>query len=202
MYNVSELARNNNFNAPAYQLNSDWYYWRGRTASVVPASDEPRPIRNAGQPEYMPLSIAYNDWPEKLDNFSLFPLLLENPPYRFSPDFYTFVRDYYHSACAICLQITDGQPHISLAKNPDFGEVYERIIQQLKGLSKKPSVTSNEKRRSRKEQRAYTALCKTSRLWQQRPPEQRAIYSYNPHDWESQFAAVNGNNIVKYGLKK
>lgn len=75
-----------------YQLNYDWYYWSGATVPNVPAAQPYKPY-NHNQLPGCPISKAYNGWPDKLDNFSLYPLLLDKPSGNFNPDFYKFVRE-------------------------------------------------------------------------------------------------------------
>lgn len=59
-----------------------------------------------------PVSEAYNNWPQRLPNASLFPFLLSvdaDTPY---PEFSSFVQDYYKSSCAIVYYPEVGEQQI------------------------------------------------------------------------------------------
>jgi hypothetical protein len=85
----------------AYEQNDNYYRWQFKPSEVPVVDEGPRaaPARWSSI-SWAPVTI-YNNWPDKLNNVSIFPYLLPDGMGQPHKELSSFVKEWYQCACAI-----------------------------------------------------------------------------------------------------
>lgn len=96
----------------AYESNDNWYYWEKRTQASVTYEEPPRPIQTSQSTLTMTPLSSLNNWPERVQNVSIFPYLLPTSDANKYPEFCSFIKGWYQSSCAIIYYPPHGEAKI------------------------------------------------------------------------------------------
>ena len=102
--NPSTIRRQEAPNLVAYERTDNTYYWRKKPNDFPVILENPIPFSSSSSIG-APVTV-FNEWPEKLNNASIFPYLLPHKLGAPHKEFYDFVKEWYQSSCAIICRVS------------------------------------------------------------------------------------------------
>ena len=117
-FGSDEYSKHKTFceNSFAYEQKGDWYYWQMKPHDFPVINEDPRPYSQSygsSSLSFSPVTV-HNNWPEKLENASIFPYLMghssiDSVKYG---GFCEFVQEWYKSSCAVVYYSDSGESKI------------------------------------------------------------------------------------------